>query len=139
MTKPNFKNLLKERILIIDGAMGTMVQSYKLEEADFRGERFANHPCDLKGYNDVLSMTRPDVIEAIHRAYCEAGADIIETNTFTSTNISMIDYQMEDDVYDVNFAAAQIARKVADEFIEKEPHKPRFVAGSMGPTNCTAD
>jgi len=138
MTKPNFRDLLKERILIIDGAMATMIQSYKLEEADFRGERFANHPCDLKGYNDMLSITRPDVIEAIHRAYCEAGADIIETNTFTSTHISMIDYQMEDDVYDVNFASAQIARKVADEFIEREPHKPRFVAGSMGPTNRTA-
>ena len=138
MTKPNFKNLLKERILIIDGAMGSMIQSYKLEEVDFRGERFANHPCDLKGYNDILSITRPHVIEAIHRAYCEAGADIIETNTFTSTNISMIDYQMEDDVYDVNFAAAKIARKVADEFNEKEPHKPRFVSGSMGPTNRTA-
>ncbi len=139
MTKPSrtqqLKDLLKARILILDGAMGTMIQSYRLTEADFRGERFADHPRDLKGYNDLLSITRPDVVEAIHRAYCEAGADIIETNTFTSTAISMADYQMQGAVYDINAAAAQIARRVADEFTCTEPHKPRFVAGSMGPTN----
>ncbi|MCZ6678371.1 MAG: methionine synthase [Candidatus Poribacteria bacterium] len=142
MTKPNriqqLQSLLNERILILDGAMGTMIQSYKLTEIDFRGERFADHPCDVKGNNDMLSITRPDVIEAIHQAYCSAGADIIETNTFNSSAISMADYQMEADVYDINFAAAQVARKVADKFTAKEPHKPRFVTGSMGPTNRSA-
>jgi 5-methyltetrahydrofolate--homocysteine methyltransferase len=141
MTKPNctqqLKDLLKERVLILDGAMGTMIQSYQLTEADFRGERFAGHPCDVKGNNDMLSLTQPDVIEAIHRAYYEAGADIIETNTFNSSAISMADYQMEGDVYDLNFASAQLARKVADEFTASAPYKPRFVAGILGPTNRT--
>lgn len=132
------EQLLKERILIIDGAMGTMIQRHKLEEADFRGERFKDHKFPLKGNNDLLSLTRPDIIKDIHRQYFEAGADIIETNTFSGTSIAQADYHLEHIIYDLNFQAAKIAREVADEFTKKEPHKPRFVAGAMGPTNKTA-
>lgn len=131
------KQLLADRILILDGAMGTIIQSYKLEEADYRGERFAEHPCDLKGNNDLLTIVRPDIIKAIHSAYCEAGADIVETNTFNATSIAMADYQMEDLVYELNQQGAAIAREVADEWQAKQPDKPRFVAGVLGPTNRT--
>lgn len=134
----NIHDILKERILIIDGAMGTMIQRHTLTEEDFRGERFKNHTHVLKGNNDVLSITRPDIIEDIHRAYFEAGADIAETNTFSGTTIAQADYHLEDAVYDLNYESARIARKVADEFTAREPHKPRFVAGAMGPTNKTA-
>ncbi len=127
------KNELKKRILVLDGAMGSLLQTYRLTEEDFRGEQFANHPCELKGYNDLLSITQPDIVREIHTNYCQAGADIIETNTFTSTSVSMADYQLQDQAYQVNFSAAQIAREVADEWSSSE--KPRFVAGSMGPTN----
>ncbi len=118
--------------------MGTMIQSYALEDEDFRGTRFADHPTSLQGDNDLLSLTRPDIIEAVHRAYFEAGADIVETNTFNANAISQADYRLEDAVYDINLAAAQIARRVADEVTEKDPGKPRFVAGSLGPTNRTS-
>ena len=118
--------------------MGTMIQSYKLEEADYRGERFVDHPCDVKGNNDLLSLTQPKIISDIHRAYFEAGADIVETNTFNGTSIAMADYQMEDLVYELNKASAELARKIADEFTAKDPAKPRFVAGVLGPTNRTA-
>jgi 5-methyltetrahydrofolate--homocysteine methyltransferase len=127
----------QRRILVIDGAMGTMIQRYRLEEADFRGERFKNHPRDLQGNNDLLCLTRPDVIEAIHRAYLDAGADIIETNTFNSTSISLADYDTSDLAYEINRAAAQIARRAADDFTAKNPDKPRFVAGALGPLNKT--
>ena len=130
--------ILKNRILVLDGAMGTMIQGYHLQEEDFRGERFQNHPGDLKGNNDLLSITRPDVIKEIHRKYLEAGADIIETNTFSSTTIAMADYKMEDVVYDLNFQSAKIAKEVAEEITRKDPSRPRFVAGSIGPTNRTA-
>ena len=132
------KQLLQQRILILDGAMGTMIQSYKLEEEDYRGERFANHSCDVKGNNDLLSLTQPKIISDIHRAYFEAGADIVETNTFNGTSIAMADYEMEDLVYELNKESAQLARTVADEFTATEPDKPRFVAGVLGPTNRTA-
>ncbi len=131
------KSLLKERILVLDGGMGTMIQSYKLEEEDYRGERFANHPCDVKGNNDLLTLTRPDIIKAIHGAYFEAGADIVETNTFNGTSIAMADYEMEDLVYELNEQGAKIAREVADELTTINPDKPRFVAGVLGPTNRT--
>ena len=130
--------LLQQRILILDGAMGTMIQSYKLEEADYRGERFVDHPCDVKGNNDLLSLTQPKIISDIHRAYFEAGADIVETNTFNGTSIAMADYQMEGLVYELNKESAKLARKVADEFTAQNPNKPRFVAGVLGPTNRTA-
>ena len=152
--------LLKERILILDGAMGTMIQTYALEEQDHRGmrfpesaadsphdhkhqgacpsARFADHPCDLKGNNDLLTLTRPDIIDAIHRAYLEAGADIIETNTFNSTAIAMADYRLEDRAYTLNREGARLARAIADEFEAKDPRQPRFVAGVLGPTNRTA-
>ena len=132
------KDILTKRILILDGAMGTMVQSYGLEEADFRGNRFKDHPCDLKGNNDILSLTRPDVVREIHAAYLEAGADLIETNTFNSTSISQADYQMEHVVYEINRTAAGLARDVANEFTKKNPDIPRFVCGALGPTNKTA-
>jgi 5-methyltetrahydrofolate--homocysteine methyltransferase len=130
-------DILKERILVLDGAMGTMIQRHVLEEADFRGERFKNHTHLLKGNNDLLSLTRPDIIQEIHRAYFEAGADIAETNTFSGTTIAQADYHLEEIVYELNFQSAKIAREVADEFTKREPHKPRFVAGAMGPTNKT--
>ncbi len=131
------ENALQERILILDGAMGTMIQSYKLEAADYHGERFADHPIDLKGNNDLLSLTQPDIIKAIHGAYYEAGADIVETNTFSSTAIGMADYQQEDLAYEMSKAGAALAREVADEFTAKDPSKPRFVAGVIGPTSRT--
>jgi 5-methyltetrahydrofolate--homocysteine methyltransferase len=134
----NIQDLLRERILVLDGAMGTMIQRYKLEESDFRAERFKNHPHPLKGNNDLLSITRPDIIKAIHREYLEAGADILETNTFSGTTVAQADYHLQDAVYDINFFSAKIAREVADEFTKKDPSKPRFVAGAMGPTNKVA-
>ena len=134
----NIYNALKERILVLDGAMGTMLQQYKFTEEDFRGERFKNYPTSLQGNNDLLSITQPHAIKAVHAKYFEAGADIVETNTFSGTTIAMADYQMENLVYELNFQSAKIAREVADEFTAKEPHKPRFVAGSIGPTNKTA-
>src|SRR3954463_1564571 len=129
---------LEKRILIIDGAMGTMIQRYTLTEEDFRGKRFADHPCDVKGNNDLLNITRPDIIKAIHLEYLKAGADIIETNTFSTQRISMADYQMEDLSYELSYEGARIAREVADEYNIKTPGKPRFVAGAVGPTNRTA-
>ncbi|EIQ35826.1 homocysteine S-methyltransferase family protein [Shigella sonnei 3226-85] len=125
---------LNERILVLDGGMGTMIQSYRLNEADFRGERFADWPCDLKGNNDLLVLSKPEVIAAIHNAYFEAGADIIETNTFNSTTIAMADYQMESLSAEINFAAAKLARACADEWTARTPEKPRYVAGVLGPT-----
>ncbi len=129
---------LKKRILVLDGAMGTMIQRYKLEEVDFRKGWFENHPSSLKGNNDLLSLTRPEIIQQIHREYFEAGADIIETNTFSGTWIAQADYGLESAVYDINFHGAKIAREVADEFSKLTPNQPRFVAGSIGPTNRTA-
>lgn len=130
--------LLDERILILDGAMGTMIQRHKLEEADFRGERFKDHPRDLKGDNDLLNLTHPEIIADIHRKYLESGADIIETNTFNSTRISQSDYGLEDIVYELNKSGAKIARRVVDEFMAKNPGRQCFVAGSLGPTNKMA-
>ena len=121
---------LEKRVLVLDGAMGTMIQRYKLAERDYRGERFATHPIDLKGCNDLLSLTRPNVIREIHRAYLEAGADIIETNTFNATSVSMADYQLESIVYEMNVASAQLA--VAEAKKISTPEKPRFVALLLG-------
>ena len=132
------EHALKNRILILDGAMGTMIQRYKLEEADYRGTRFADHHSDLKGNNDLLALTQPQIIGDIHRAYLDAGADIVETNTFNSTTVAQADYHLEHIVYELNKGAAQLARSVADEFKTKTPDKPRFVAGVLGPTNRTA-
>lgn len=129
---------LRKRILVLDGAMGTMIQRHTLEEEDFRGERFKDRPGSLKGNNDLLSISRPDIIRDIHAAYFEAGADIAETNTFSSTSIAQADYQLEDIVYELNYQSAKIAKEVAEEFTQKNPEKPRFVAGSIGPTNRTA-
>jgi 5-methyltetrahydrofolate--homocysteine methyltransferase len=137
-TQELLERLLAERILILDGAMGTMVQRHKLQEADFRGERFRDHPRDLKGCNDLLCLTQPQIIEEIHRQYLDAGADIVETNTFNSTSISMADYGLESIVYELNKSAAELARRACDEFTALTPDKPRFVAGSIGPTNRTA-
>ena len=128
---------LSKRLLVLDGAMGTMIQRYKLTEADFRGEQFKDHPREQKGNSDLLVITRPDVIGAIHREYLAAGADIIETNTFTSTAIAQADYGLESLVYDLNVAGAKVAREAADEWTTKTPDRPRFVAGSIGPTNRT--
>lgn len=132
------EDILKERVLVLDGAMGTMLQRHAFEEEDFRGEAFKEHKLPLKGNNDLLSLTQPEAIKGVHRAYLEAGADIIETNTFSATSIAMEDYKMEAWVYDLNYQSAKIARAVADEFTQKNPDKPRFVAGSVGPTNRTA-
>ena len=132
------KKILKNRILILDGAMGTMVQSYQLDESQFRGDLFQNHSCDLSGNNDILSLTQPGVIQEIHEAYLTAGADLIETNTFNSNEISQADYKTEDKVYDMNKASAEIARKAADKFTKIDKDKPRFVLGALGPTNKTA-
>jgi len=134
----DIKEILKERILILDGAMGTMLQRYKFTEEDFRGERFKDWEHPLQGNNDLLSLTQPDAIAEVHRKYFAAGADIVETNTFSGTTIAMADYYMEDLVYELNYESARIAKMVADEFTKKEPNKPRFVAGSIGPTNKTA-
>ena len=124
---------LNSRILVLDGAMGTMIQTYKLEEEDFRGDRFKNHEILLKGNNDLLSITRPDIIKDIHKGYIDSGADIIQTNTFSSTSIAMEDYALQDLVYELNFESAKIAREVTDKFDNK-----KYVAGSIGPTNKTA-
>jgi 5-methyltetrahydrofolate--homocysteine methyltransferase len=129
---------IQKRILVLDGAMGTMLQRYNFSEEDFRSERFKDFPHPLKGNNDLLSITQPDAIRDVHAQYFEAGADIVETNTFSSTTIGMADYHLEDLVYELNFQSAKIAREVADEFTAKNPNKPRFVAGSIGPTNRTA-
>ncbi len=134
----NIREQLNKRILILDGAMGTMIQRYKLEEKDFRNEALKDHPKPLQGNNDLLSITRPDVITAIHAQYFEAGADIVETNTFSGTTIAQADYGLEHLVYEINYQSAKIAREVADEFTAKTPDKPRYVAGAMGPTNRTA-
>lgn len=135
--KSQIEAQLQQRILLIDGGMGTMIQGYKLEEQDYRGERFANWPSDLKGNNDLLVLTQPQLIKEIHCAYLEAGADILETNTFNATTIAMADYDMQAISDEINFAAAKLAREVADEWTAKTPHKPRYVAGVLGPTNRT--
>ena len=129
---------IQKRILVLDGAMGTMLQRYKFTEEDYRGERFKDYPTSLKGNNDLLSLTQPKAIAEVHRLYFEAGADIVETNTFSGTTIGMADYNMEDLVYELNYESAKIAKQVADEFTQKNPSQPRFVAGSIGPTNRTA-
>ena len=129
---------IEKRILVLDGAMGTMLQQYKFTEEDFRGERFKDFHVPLQGNNDLLSITQPQAIKDIHAKYFEAGADIVETNTFSGTSIAMADYQLEDLVYELNYQSAKIAKEVADEFTKMEPNKPRFVAGAIGPTNRTA-
>ena len=134
----DINKILRERVLILDGAMGTMLQRYKFTEEDFRGERFKEWPYPLQGNNDLLSLTQPEAIATVHAKYFEAGADIVETNTFSGTTIAMADYHLEELVYEINYESARIAKKVADEFTAREPHKPRFVAGSIGPTNKTA-
>lgn len=136
--KPPIIELLKSRILVLDGAMGTMIQRHKFSEEDYRGERFAYYPSPLQGNNDLLSLTQPEAILDIHRKYFEAGADIAETNTFSSTSVAMADYDMQELVYELNVASAQLAKKAADEYTAKTPNKPRYVVGSMGPTNKTA-
>ena len=129
---------IQKRILVLDGAMGTMLQRYNFSEEDFRGERFKEYPTSLKGNNDLLSLTQPQAIADVHKLYYEAGADIVETNTFSGTTIAMADYNMENLVYELNYESARIAKKVADKFTSENPEKPRFVAGSIGPTNKTA-
>ena len=137
-TKKDILAQLEKRILVLDGAMGTMIQEYKFTEEDYRGKRFADWPSPLQGNNDLLTLTQPEAIKTIHRKYAEAGADIIETNTFSCTTIAMEDYQMQELVYELNFEAVKLAKEVCDEFTKKDPSKPRFVAGSVGPTNKTA-
>ena len=134
MINAALKHAIEHRILVLDGAMGTMIQRYKLEEIDFREGAFEQHPLPLKGNNDLLSITRPKIIKSIHREYLKAGADIIETNTFSATTIAQADYHLEDAVYQINYQSAKIAKEVTQEFNDK----PRFVAGSIGPTNRTA-
>ncbi|HAH35422.1 MULTISPECIES: homocysteine S-methyltransferase family protein [unclassified Algoriphagus] len=129
---------IQDRILILDGAMGTMIQRYQLTEEDFRTESLKNHPKSLKGNNDLLSLSRPDIIKAIHAEYLGVGADIIETNTFSGTSIAQADYDLSHLAYEINFQSAKLAREVAEEFTSQNPQKPRFVAGAMGPTNRTA-
>ncbi len=136
--KEQLEKILEQRIMILDGAMGTMIQAYKFSEEDYRGERFKDYEILLKGNNDLLTLTQPEAIKEIHKKYLAAGADIIETNTFSGTTIAMADYGMEALVYELNYESARLAREAADEFTAMEPHKPRFVAGSMGPTNKTA-
>ncbi len=131
------EQIIKHRILVLDGAMGTMIQRHKFQEKDFRGERFKDYPTDLQGNNDLLCLTQPQIIEDIHKAYFEAGSDIVETNTFNSTSVSLADYDMEALAYEINKSAAEIARRAADEYTKKTPEKPRFVAGALGPTNKT--
>ena len=139
MTKTHLlEQAASKRILVLDGAMGTMIQRHKLTEDDFRSTRFKNHPRDLKGNNDLLTITQPDIIEGIHRAYLEAGADIIETNTFNSTTISQSDYDLADVAYELNFEGAKLAAKAVAAIEAKDPSRPRFVAGAIGPTNRTA-
>jgi len=134
----NIWHEIEKRILVLDGAMGTMLQQYKFQEEDFRGNRFRNFHIPLQGNNDLLSITQPKAIKEIHAKYLEAGADIIETNTFSGTSIAMADYELEKLVYELNYESAKIAKEVANEFTLKTPEKPRFVAGSIGPTNKTA-
>lgn len=134
----NIYQAIQQRILVLDGAMGTMLQRYNFSEEDFRGARFKDYPTSLKGNNDLLSLTQPQAIAEVHRKYFEAGADIVETNTFSGTTIGMADYNMEEFVYELNYESAKIAKQVADEFSKQNPDKPRFVAGSIGPTNKTA-
>ena len=134
----NIKDILKERVLVLDGPMGTMVQGYGLSETDFRGSHFKDHPTDLLGNNDILSITRPDIISDIHELYLESGADLIETNTFNANSISQADYQMEHIVYDLNMQSAKIAKRISERFTKSNPNKPRFVCGAIGPTNQTA-
>jgi 5-methyltetrahydrofolate--homocysteine methyltransferase len=129
---------ISERIMILDGAAGTMIQSYKLDEAGYRGDQFADWPCDVKGNNDLLNLTQPQIVEEMHRAYFEAGADIVETNTFSATTIAQADYQMEEHAHAISLQGAQIARRVADDVTAQTPGKPRYVAGAIGPTNRTA-
>jgi len=137
MYKSDIKKSLKTRILVLDGAMGSLIQTYKLEENDFRGERFENHSHPLKGNNDLLALVKPDVLKEIHGKYLEAGADIIQTNTFSGTTIAQADYGLENAVYDINFHSAKIAKEIAEEYTQKNIEKPRYVAGSIGPTNRT--
>ena len=137
IVKPHIREVLKKRILVLDGAMGSLIQEYKLSDADYRGEKFRDFPHEVKGNNDMLSITKPEVIKEIHAKYFEAGADIAETNTFSGTSIAMADYHMEDYVYELNYESAKIAREVADLYTAKNPDKPRYVAGSIGPTNRT--
>lgn len=134
---PNIRDLLKDRILIIDGAMGTMIQRHKPTETTYRGERFKDWKVDLKNNSDILNLTQPAIIEGIHREYLDAGADIIETNTFAATSIPQTDFELQDYVYEINVEGAKIARKAADEYTKRDPSKPRFVAGAMGPLNKT--
>ena len=131
------KDCLKERILIIDGAMGTMIQRHKPTEETYRGERFKNWPCDVKNNSDILNLTQPQIIEGIHKQYLEAGADIIETNTFAATSIAQEDFKLEEFVYEINVQGAKIAKMAAEEYTKKNPEKPRFVAGAIGPLNKT--
>ena len=137
-TAEKLQQLLSERILILDGAMGTMIQSFSLEEDDFQGPRFKDHPLPLRGNNDLLTLTQPQIISGIHREFLEAGADMIETNTFNSTSISQADYGLEHLVNELNFEAARLARIEADLMTAADPGKPRFVIGTLGPTNRTA-
>src|SRR4051812_46734594 len=132
------RELLSRRVLVIDGAMGTMIQREKLSEADYRGERFRDHPVDLKGMNDLLCLTKPEVVQKIHRQYLDAGADIIETNTFNAVTIALADYRLESYAYEINLAAARVARRAADEAMAREPGHRRFVAGALSPTTRTA-
>jgi len=134
----DIRNILKNKILVLDGAMGTMIQQYKFTEEDYRGDKFKDFKVSVKGNNDMLSITQPEAIKEIHRKYLQAGADIIETNTFSSTTIAMADYDMEDYVNELNYQSAKIAKEVAEEITSLNPDKPRFVAGSIGPTNRTA-
>ena len=136
--KRQLEQILENRILVMDGAMGTMIQRYDLTEEDFRGERFSDISKEIKGNNDVLSITQPHIIKAIHNAYLDAGADIIETNTFSATSIAQEDYDMQDLAYELNLKSAQVARSAVDEYNLKSPNKPRFVAGAFGPTNKSA-
>ena len=127
-------SILQERILVLDGAMGTMIQDYNLSESDFRGTEFKDVADDQKGNNDLLSITQPDIIREIHANFLSAGADIIETNTFNANPVSQADYNLESQTYDLNLASAKIAKEAAEEFTKKDPDKPRFVAGALGPT-----
>ena len=128
---------LAQRIVIIDGAIGTALQQYTLDEAAYRGDRFADHACDLKGNHDILSLTRPQVVRSVHEGYAAAGADILSTNTFSATSIAQADYGLEAQVHGINLASAMLAREVADAWSKKTPEQPRFVAGCVGPTNKT--
>ena len=137
-TRKKLDQLLSERILVLDGGWGTMVQGFQLQEEDYRKDLFPDHPKDLKGCHDVLCLTRPDLVEKVHSAYLEAGADIVETNTFSATSISLEDYDLQGEVSRINRAAAEIAVRTARRWTEKTPEKPRFVAGSIGPTTWSA-